>query len=66
MTRQEVIVLMESSRSAEEWNTNCDKVKQAFAVLVDGRLRRSAYPDFWYAVVIQSGLLGRAQVRWSV
>ncbi len=44
MSREEVINLMKSSRSENEWNANLNKVKQAF----DG------YPDFWYETIIQS------------
>ena len=46
MNRDEVIALMESSKSEDEWNGNCDKVKDACG----------GYPDFWYSAIIQSGL----------
>lgn len=46
MTQDEVIALMKSSKSASEWNDNCDKVKAAC----------KGYPDFWYGAVIASGL----------
>lgn len=46
MTKQEVIDLMKSSNSEEEWGANCDKVKKEFG----------AYPHFWYKAIILSGL----------
>lgn len=55
MTREEVIALMESSQSEQEWNDNCDKVKKAC----------SGYPDFWYPAVILSGLLSKVAARWG-
>lgn len=47
MTKDEVVALMLSSRSAKEWDDNCDKVKKAF----DGN-----YPPFWFKEILQSGL----------
>lgn len=47
MTKEEVLQLMTSSRSLEEWNENCDKVKAALG----------DYPDYWYEEVLQSGLM---------
>lgn len=41
MTEQEVIDLMESSKSAREWEDNCDKVKDACG----------GYPGFWWATI---------------
>ena len=49
MTQQEVVTLMASSKSEEEWNTNCDIVKS----------RCNGYPSFWYQAVIVSGLMGK-------
>jgi hypothetical protein len=53
-TRDGVAALMRSSKSEEEWNANCDKVKAA----------NQGYPDFWYATVILSGLAGDTQRSW--
>lgn len=50
MDRKMVIALMESSKNKQEWNDNCDKVQAA----LDG-----CYPDFWYAAIVQSGLMDR-------
>lgn len=47
MTRDEVVALMKTSRSEAEWNSNCDKVKEAF-----GR----QYPDFWWEAIQLSGV----------
>lgn len=55
MTREEVKLLMESSNSEQEWNTNCDKVKKAF----------NGYPDFWFADIIMSGLCGQVSARFG-
>jgi len=55
MDRDEVVELMESSRTPEEWNANCDKVKRA----CDG------YPDFWFAAVVSSGLAGRVMAAFG-
>jgi hypothetical protein len=48
VTEAEVIDLMVSSRSDEEWNANCDAVKLLFG---------GYYPDFWYAAIIRSGCM---------
>ncbi len=46
MDKQEVIELMKSSRSEDEWNTNCDAVKKACG----------GYPEFWHEAIVASGL----------
>ena len=55
MNEQEVIELMSSSTTEKEWNTNCDKVKQAC----------SGYPSFWWATIIQSGLASKIAEKWD-
>ena len=55
MTEQEVVALMESSKSADEWNANCDRVKQT----CDG------YPSFWFKAIMLSGLAKRAMARFG-
>jgi hypothetical protein len=55
MTQDQVVALMESSKTRDEWNANCDAVKAACG----------GYPDFWYAAVILSGLAGRVAARWG-
>lgn len=57
MNQQQVEELMKSSKSAKEWNDNCDKVKRACG----------GYPTFWYAAIIRSGLLAETQIEhgWS-
>lgn len=49
MNEQEVLELMESSKTEAEWNANCDIVKK----------RCDGYPTFWYQLIIASGVLGR-------
>lgn len=46
MNEQQVVDLMKSSKSEEEWNANRDKVKTVFG----------GYPDFWYRAIVLSGL----------
>jgi hypothetical protein len=53
-TQSAVQKLMESSKSQIEWNANCDKVKKA----------NNGYPDFWYALIILSGLAAKKQLQW--
>jgi len=55
MTEQEVVALMESSTTEQEWNTNCDKVKRACG----------DYPAFWYQTIILSGLGDRVAAKWG-
>lgn len=53
-TPEGVKALMESSRSEENWNDNCDKVKAA----------NNGYPGFWYATIMLSGVAAKAQANW--
>lgn len=46
MDREAVVALMRSSKSAEEWDNNCDRVKQELG----------GYPAYWYELIIASGL----------
>ena len=39
---QDVLELMRQSKTADEWNANCDKVKDA----------NGGYPPFWYVGII--------------
>lgn len=55
MTRDEVVTLMESSKSENEWNDNCDKVKAAFG---------GEYPEFWFNSIILTGLLNETMNKW--
>jgi hypothetical protein len=55
MTNIEVVDLMKSSESADEWNKNCDKVRASF---------RGEYPDWWYQTMILSGLLDNCAKKW--
>lgn len=52
MNREEVVKLMQSSKSEQEWNANADKVKAA----CDGN-----YPSFWYEAIILSGVYLRTR-----
>lgn len=55
MSRQEVVSLMSSSASSQEWNTNADKVKQSYG---------GGYPDFWFAAIILSGVYNATSAKW--
>lgn len=55
MNEQEVIALMESSKSSQEWDANADKVKKACA----------GYPAFWYPAIIMSGLAKRVMAKFG-
>ena len=55
MNEKQVTELMESSTTEAEWNANADEVKAAC----------KGYPGFWFAAVIQSGLIGRVAARWG-
>jgi len=56
MTEEEVVQLMESSQSHDEWNENADKVKAAH----DG-----GYPSFWFKAIVMSGLAQKVAPRWG-
>ena len=56
MQRDEVVALMESSRSSQEWTDNCLRVKAAHG----GR-----YPAFWYEAVLLSGLARRTMAKYG-
>ena len=55
MNREQVVALMEGSKSEAEWNANCDKVKEACG----------DYPDFWFPAILQSGLAKRVAAKWG-
>lgn len=50
MNEQEVVALMESSKTAAEWNANHDKVVAQY---------NGFYPLFWFGAIVQSGVMGR-------
>ncbi len=55
MNEDEVIALMETSKSAQEWDNNCDKIKKAC----------SGYPAFWWETIIQSGRARRIMAKFG-
>ncbi len=55
MTQDDVTQLMKSSKSENEWNANCDKVKAAFG---------GEYPSFWYAAIVLSGISSKTSATW--
>jgi len=52
MTPQEVKELMQSSKSEQEWNDNCDKVKKE---------NGGDYPAWWFVEIMLSGTLRKAK-----
>ena len=56
MTKEEVVNLMMTSHSEDEWNANCDKVKAAYG----GR-----YPDFWWEAIQKSGVAHQVINSWK-
>jgi hypothetical protein len=55
MSEQEVVELMKSSKSEEEWKANCDLVKS----------KCGGYPSFWYAKIVLSGLASQTAATWG-
>ena len=53
MNKKEVIELMKSSKTEEEWNSNTQKVRDSCG----------GYPDFWFAEIIASGLIDRTALH---
>ena len=56
MTKEEVIALMESSKTSHEWNDNCAKVKAA---------HEGHYPAYWYETFLASGLADTIVAKWG-
>ena len=55
-TESDVIKLLESSQSEQEWNKNCNEIKAAN----DGH-----YPGFWFQEVVVNGLMAHVSSRWG-
>lgn len=51
----DVVALMKTSTSEQNWNDNCDKVKEA---------NGGDYPSFWYKAIILSGVYSQVVVQW--
>ncbi len=54
MTKEQ-LELMASSKTAEEWDANCDKVKAA----------HGGYPDDWNEKVVLSKLVSITAAKWG-
>jgi len=52
----EEIKALENTKSEDEWNAECDKIKRA---------RDGQYPPDWWAGVSQSGLMHRVHLSWA-
>lgn len=55
MNQEQVIALMKSSTSEDEWSANCDKVKADCG----------GYPDFWFRSIILSGVMDDIAKQWG-
>lgn len=54
-TPEQVVRLMEGSKSENEWNVNCDKVQAA----------HKGYPDWWYGAIVMSGVAAKTREKWQ-
>jgi hypothetical protein len=57
MTESEVVALMRSSKSADEWNTNAKKVKAS---------NGGSYPKFWYKTIIESDIMAETVAAFEI
>lgn len=57
MTRAQVIDLMQSSQTVQDWNKNADTVKAAF---------NGDYPSWWYEAIIISGVADKTLAKIGV
>ncbi len=51
-----VVALMESSSSEEEWTSNCAKVRAA---------NGNDYPSFWFMAIMAAHVFEATQATWS-
>lgn len=49
MNEEQVVALMESATSSQDWNAKADQVKKACG----------GYPPFWFKAIVISGLMNR-------
>jgi hypothetical protein len=55
LTPEQIAQFMETSRTAEEWDKNCDLVKEACG----------GYPSFWWETIMVSGLARRTMAKFG-
>ena len=56
MKENEVVELMRSATSEDDWNTKCDYVKG---------MNEGKYPDFWYSAIVLSGVFSETKATWK-
>ena len=56
MLKEDAVKLMSSSKTEEEWNANCDKVKAA---------HNGDYPDYWFDAIMSSGVAWRVSMNFA-
>ncbi len=54
--QENVVELMSTSKTKDEWAINVDIVKRA---------NGDKYPSFWFAAIVSSGLMDRVSRRWG-
>jgi hypothetical protein len=54
MTPEQMVELMESATSYEDWNAKCDQVKKAFG----------GYPNCWYDLIVAGNVAARVGASW--
>jgi hypothetical protein len=64
MTKEEVLNLMKSSKSEQDWRDNCDIVKLAVS---EGRISNPSghYPDYWFNEIICTGMYHKLKANWT-
>jgi len=54
--QENVVALMQSSSTEDQWNNNVDKVKDA----------NNGYPSFWYSAIILSGVMRKTAAGFGL
>lgn len=55
MSEKEVVELMESSKSKEEWDANADTVQA----------KCGGYPSFWFGAIVLSDVSRQTAAKWN-
>ena len=56
-TIAEVVQLMSSATSAQDWDNKCDQVKAAWG---------GNYPEFWFQIIVMSGIAAQTAEKWEI
>ena len=63
-SRERFLDRLKECRSATEWNSVCDDVKDYATLLLDSE-RDGHYPKWWFPDVILSGLMANVSKNWG-